>query len=399
MVPRSQERQPRLRPGSPRSSMRGRVLGKVLLTLLGAVLLLETVPRFVDVPGLEPETLDPPYLDSAEDRAFEPHPYLIFTPKPGYSREVNAERSFSHSASGFRAPDVPLAKPAGTVRIACLGGSSTYGTGPSRDDTTWTSQLAATLNASPGETAFDVLNGGVPSWNSFECLGNLAFRVLPYDPDVVLVYLSTNDAETALWPDPAADNSHYRLAWPTYRPSPIEGVLERSVLYLTWRKYATNYLEQRADLGFVGKVVPDGDAGQRLARYEEPAIDGPLPEQAFESFRRNLVSMVAISRAHGATPVLMTQALWSPDPASNHLLHGRLRLLAHARMTTIVREVAAETETALVEMKGFLEDEAQRQFATTGTQTLFANNVHLTDEGAALFAKRLAEELRRLGIV
>ncbi|MFT6108173.1 MAG: lysophospholipase L1-like esterase [Planctomycetota bacterium] len=60
-----------------------------------------------------------------------------------------------------------------------------------------------------------MLNGGTPSWNSFESLSNLAFRVLPYEPDVVIIYLSTNDAECAIWPDPTFDNRHYRVSWST----------------------------------------------------------------------------------------------------------------------------------------------------------------------------------------
>lgn len=374
----------------------GRILKKLVLSLLGALVLFETVPRFISIPGLDAETLNPGYLLSDGKKAFVPHPYLIFTPKPGYVRD-DANKQFSHGASGFRGADVPLAKPEGTLRIACIGGSSTYGTGPKRDESTWPAKLGALLNERHPERPVDVINGGVPSWNSFECLGNLAFRVLPYDPDVVLIYLATNDAEAALWPDPSPDNSHYRVAWPTFRPSPLEATLERSITYLVWRKYATSYLDQRADLGFTGKIVPPGAAGEALRRYEIPPVEGPLPNTGFDSFQRNLVSIVAVARAHGATPVLMTQAIWSPAPDSNHLLHGRARLAAHERMTKIVRAVAAERAVPLIEMKPFIEGLATEQFAASGAQTIFTNNVHLTDEGAGLFAEELANQLTRLG--
>lgn len=384
---------------SPRS---GAVLRKVLLALVGLALIFETVPRWFSIPGLTRIELNPPYLDSAEDRAFAPHPYLLYAPKPNYGRRADpaspGARSFEHGPLGFRAPEVTLTKPEDTLRIACVGGSSTYGTGPSRDETTWPARLGAALAAGP-TGAVEVLNAGVPAWTSFECLTGLAFRVLPMQPDVVLFYLSTNDAESALWPDPVADNVHYRRVWPTFRPSPLESTLERSVLYLVWRRYFTDHLQQRADLGFQSKRLPEGSAGERLARYEAPAVEGPLPDQGFDNFRRNLHSMVAMTRAHGARPVLLTQAIWSDDPDSNRLLDGALRLRAHRRMTDVVRTVAAETGAPLIEVAEHMEAAARAEVDATGSQQIFSANVHLTDAGAGRLADLLALELARLGLL
>ena len=393
------------RAAAPRSARRsprsGAALRKVLLALAGTVLLLETVPRWVHVPGLTDAELRPAYLDSPEDRAFEPHPYLLYTPKPGYRRagEGAGAREFAHGPLGFRAPEVPRDKAAGVLRIACVGGSSTYGTGPTTDARTWPARLAEFLASVRTEGEVEVLNAGVPAWTSFECLTSLAFRVLPMSPDVVLFYLSTNDAESALWPAPTADNAHYRRVWPTFRPSPLERTLERSILYLAWRRYFTDHLTQRADLGYQSKRLPEGPAGERLARFEAPALDGPLPEQGFENFRRNLVSMVALARAHGAQPVLLTQGIWSEDPTSDRLLDGRLRLGAHGRMTALVREVADELSAPLIEAGEFLETAARAELEADGQQSIFSANVHLTDGGAARFAAFLAAELVRLGVL
>ena len=158
-------------------------------------------------------------------------------------------------------------------------------------------------------------------------------------------------------------------------------------------------IERRADVGFVGKVVPEGEVGRALQQYRMPPMDGPPPEQGFENFRRNLVSIVAVARADGATPVLLTQALWSPDPTSDDLKHGAALLAAHERMTDVVRAVAAERDVPLVDMKSFMADAVRAQEASGELQTLFTNNVHMTDEGAARFADHLAAELVRLGVL
>lgn len=385
-------------PSSRRGAAASRLLGKLSLVLIGFVLLFETVPRFVEIPGLEKDTLNPVYLSSQAHQKFEPHPYLIMTPKPGsYGKLTNKE--ITHTPAGFRGTEPPLEKPDGGLRIACIGGSSTYGTGPTKDGSTWPARLQTILSEELQPRPVDVLNAGVPSWNSFESLGNLAFRVLPYAPDIVIIYLSTNDAECALWPDPTFDNRHYRLSWSTYRPSPIEPYLERSVLYLAWRKYGTSYLNQRADIGYVTKVVPPGETGRSLARSQLPPELRSPSDIGFQNFHRNLVSLVAVARAHRATPVLMTQGIYSKDPEGEELNAGRTRLAAQARMTEIVRTVAQDREVPLVEMKPVLEDAAADQIAAGGKQTLFVDSVHLTDDGTALLATTLASELKRIGVL
>ena len=376
----------------------GKVLGKLLWVFVVFVLLFETVPRFVNVPGLELDELNPPYLASEKKKKFEPHPYLILVPKPGEYTQA-PDRLITHNPSGFRGAEIPLAKPAGGLRIACLGGSSTYGTGPSKDEFTWPARLQSLIAAKRPGQSVEVINGGAPSWNSFECLDNLAFRVLPFAPDIVIVYLGTNDAEAAMWPSPKSDNSHYREAWASYRPSPIEPVLERSIIYLTWRKYGTDYLTRRADLGFLTKVVPEGETGAALRKLQVPPELREPSGVGFANFQRNLVSMVGIAQAHGVQLVLMTQAMISPNPDGHGLNDGVTRLAAQRRMTDIVRAVAKDRGIPLVEMKPILENAAAEQTAANGQQSLFVDNVHLTNEGADLLANTLASELERIKVL
>ncbi|MFT7170986.1 MAG: hypothetical protein ACI80K_004137, partial [Paracoccaceae bacterium] len=79
----------------------GKLIGKLSLVLLGFIALFETVPRFVNIPGLEPETLNPVYLASRAHQKFEPHPYLILTPKEGSYGKLT-KKGITHSPNGFR---------------------------------------------------------------------------------------------------------------------------------------------------------------------------------------------------------------------------------------------------------------------------------------------------------
>ncbi|MFT5732309.1 MAG: hypothetical protein ACI8WY_000974, partial [Planctomycetota bacterium] len=145
--------------------------------------------------------------------------------------------------------------------------------------------------------------------------------------------------------------------------------------------------------------VPGGEVGVALKHKQVPIeLDSP-PDTGFINFQRNLISIVAIARAHGATPVLMTQGIFSPAPAGNGLNSGQTRRAAQARITEVVRSVAKDREVPLVEMKPVLESAVALQIEQKGKQSLFEGSAHLSDDGTALLATTLAEELRRLSIL
>src|SRR5689334_8939327 len=58
-------------------------------------------------------------------RLYRSHPYLAAAPREGTVSEV-AGRTVSFNSLGYRSPERPLAKPPGTVRLLCAGGSTTF---------------------------------------------------------------------------------------------------------------------------------------------------------------------------------------------------------------------------------------------------------------------------------
>ncbi|MDA8959594.1 SGNH/GDSL hydrolase family protein [bacterium] len=357
-----------------------------------ALCLLEIVPRFVDLPRLNMEALNPPYVDSDEDLAFEPHANLVLVPKAGYENVNDQGKRVRHDGEGFRGEGLVRPKPSGVFRIACLGGSSTYGTGPSSNETTWPAVLEQRLaEALPGRR-IEVLNGGVPTWTTTESLISLQSRVLPYEPDLVLVYHGMNDASAALWPDPRPDGSHFRAVWPVLRKSPVEPVLERSVTYLVWRRYFTDYLWRRIDGNY--KAIRNYDPD-----YVDPYGDGPLPSVGFDTYQRNLESMVAVAHAHGAEVAFVTQAVWSDDPSTDDFWSGRNRLRALGMLEERLRAVAEQLQVPLIDAAPELL-EAERSSVGAGEAAgVFADDVHLTDRGAALLAALVAAGLEEQGLL
>lgn len=368
--------------GTDRKPRGWRRVRRILVWQLAiAVFVVEVVLRFVPVPGFTTGVLDPPFLDSERHRRLEPHPYLVGAPKPGWA-SLPKQKQASHNSFGLRGAEIALKKPAGVRRIVCLGGSSTYGNGPQSDGATWPARLQVLLNQRRPEVPVEVINGGAPSWSTFESLINLAFRMVEFEPDLVIVYHATNDAAPALWPNPTFDNSHFRAVWPVVRPSPLEKVFEHSMTYLIWRKYGTDYLDKRADLGFYG-------IRNYEANYEDPFGDGPFPRRGFQNFERNLRSIVALARAHGARVLIMTQANLASD--DNNYNTGRNKHRAIAELTEITMRVAAELEVAVLDAKPVLEERAAAQIAESGEQNVFTNGVHLRNAGATFLSELIGD--------
>ena len=126
--------------------------------------------------------------------------YLKYHPrqkKDGYD-EHGAQYWVGINAQGFRGRDFETAKPAGVVRIATLGGSSTFGY-HDRDDETYPAYLEAQLNARlakepiAGVARFEVMNFGIPHLDSAQVAALFEAEVLAYAPDVVTIYKGVND--------------------------------------------------------------------------------------------------------------------------------------------------------------------------------------------------------------
>lgn len=379
--------------------LRGLALSCLTFTLLVLLLvvLLETLPRVVSVPGLGADQLDP-VAASLRNSRIEPHPYLAYANRPGFRKQASATDpvSIEHNSLGFNSAEVSWEKPAGTYRIVCLGGSSTYGIGPSSTWTNWPVKLGQELETRIAGRPFEVVNLGAQGYSTFESTVNLAFRGLDLRPDLVIVYHTINDMRCALYPGVTRDNTHWRAVWPVQRKLPLEAALERSISYQVWRRYFTDWWAERQDLGSYvivdfGKYAPDD--------YAQPSD----PDLGFHSFRRNLVSIVALARAHGCEVLLTTQGTRMGD--FERFGSSDLQKQGFERMTRILGEVANERGVPYCDARSVLEGTADRQRAESGADRIFVRpdkrngEVHLTDEGCTLLAQTLAARIVELGLV
>ena len=281
--------------------------------------------------------------------AFTPHPYLSYYPTPNYQKGLT-----SHNSLGYRNDEFPLKKPSGVYRIVALGGSSTYDVSIKDNADTFTAQLERLLKEDYGYQDVQVINAGVPGYNSWEILVNLEFRVLDLDPDLVIIYENTNDVHARMV-EPSAyrgDNDlGRRQAWqvpsvPLWEHSALLRIVSRML----------NMSRQVSIDDFVSS--PTYVSWPYEDRLTEDNLDPAeiLKENPPIYFRRNLENMCAIAKEHGVK-ILLTTWAYSPyrkDYALWTIINKDLR-----KITMSLKEVAADQHIPLFDFAAVMPQDAK----------------------------------------
>lgn len=352
------------------------VFALVFLALLvvGAELGLRVVHRVVRGSWVFAPTLD------AGRKMYRVHPSSNYSLVPGYEMSITNRMDISIGESGFRQAPESRNKPAGTIRIACLGGSTTFCTYATRAERTWPAQMGAKLGAMYPGLHFEIINAGVAGYTTAESLPTLALRVLEYEPDIVIVHHVLNDAKPVSFDDGfRSDYTHWRQASIKTGDEPwwASTAVYRTFEYVRFKLRAS--------------ARPLGSAA------------GPIL-LGVATFERNLETMIAIARRFGAEPVLMTMASMfpsediSPENAEKEAANRSVLrefysdsgvLVAMRTMNQSVRDVADQNQVVLVDMVN--------RFPKDGDY--FEDVVHKNDAGLEAFAEMLTGELVSSGVI
>jgi lysophospholipase L1-like esterase len=135
--------------------------------------------------------------------------YTLMKPGSHYKWQGISVDINSH---GLRGPETTYEKPPATFRILNLGDSVAMGWGV-REEDTYGQRLESLLNERGiGDLRYEVINAGVPGWNPENYLAYLQAEGLKYEPDLILLDLTTaNDikGKSAL----LADNQPAPIKW------------------------------------------------------------------------------------------------------------------------------------------------------------------------------------------
>lgn len=121
------------------------------------------------------------------------HPRLIYELKPNLDVRFISQ-SVRTNGDGMRSPAITTQKPAGTVRVLGLGDSLMFGWGVGADEC-YLRVMEEKLRFRYPEVAWQVVNCGVPGYNTAMEVEQLIRRGLEFDPDVVMIEFVGNDLD------------------------------------------------------------------------------------------------------------------------------------------------------------------------------------------------------------
>lgn len=302
---------------------------------------------------------------------------FAFDPSTGLRVPV-ANRTIGNiriNSLGFRSPELEVRKPSGVVRLAFLGGSTTYCAEVSGNEMTWPHLVWQSLNAALPESKFDYVNAGVPGYGIEKILRSLQIRVRTLAPDVIVIYEATNDLssdsrELAIQQRLVHSGSAFGETWPS-KYSLMWFLLEKNLAI--WRRQAAAHEP-------VGKLAYD-------------------PRELSRGFERRLTDLV---RAGKEMAPVVALASFSPrlrrgDPRDTQRESAITALYYMPYMTIdglisgyeeynrVIREVAAHTGAL------YIGDEDR----IPPDRAHYTDSVHFTDAGSRAMAVRVTEALLR----
>jgi lysophospholipase L1-like esterase len=313
-----------------------------------------------------------------QDFAWTPHPYLTYYPTPNYRKGLT-----SHNSLGYRNDEFPLAKPSGVFRIAVIGGSSTYDVRIEDNAKTFTAQLEKLLKTKYGYSNVQVINAGVPGYNSYEMLVNLEFRVIDLDPDLVIAYEGTNDVHTRFVEPDAfrGDDTGRRQPW---QAPPVPWWEQSTLLRILSRQL--NFTRQVSVDDFVSSPTYWGwPYDDRLTEDNRDPYE-ILKENPPTYIRRNYEDMIAIAQAHGVGILFTT---WAYSPYRQDYAAQPYYQQGFAENNAVVSEVAQSRHIPLFDFAAVMPQDPQ----------YWADGRHVNEAGAVEKAELFAEYLTSQGLI
>ena len=225
-------------------------------------------------------------VGGAQSTIFEGDPLLLWRLKPSLDQAYWDFTVVSTNAQSFRANYPIGAKPAGTIRIVCLGDSVTFGyrvppvwpEKPKEYDPEWQPYpmlLERELRKANPNRSIEVFPMAVPGYTSHQGLAWLRRDIGYLQPDLVIASFGWNDASLSDAPDRETIDSRWF-------PFAIRWLIDHSQAFA----HATRWLRSQ------------NDASKAVART-------PAPRVSQREYVDNFNAIVRLARDHGAGVIVI----------------------------------------------------------------------------------------------
>ncbi|MFH1508143.1 MAG: SGNH/GDSL hydrolase family protein [Candidatus Omnitrophota bacterium] len=187
-----------------------------------------------------------------------------------------------------RGQKTTVEKPLNTIRIICLGGSTTIDAATKNH---YPGVLQDMLNSRYKNVRFEVLNAGGDAFSSAHSLVNLSLRLIYYKPDCVIIYHNINDLSANYFP-------------PSLRMDYANKYINNLYLAPECKIGIQKYLFNFRFLSFIMMKINNINFARNASRINR-SLDISFGARVFSN---NLVNIVVIAKAHNIQVVFGQQA-------------------------------------------------------------------------------------------
>ena len=275
------------------------------------------------------------------------------------------------NSQGCRSPEISEKRLSKSIRIAFLGGSTTYCAEVRSNEATWPHLVAEELTEYLPDITIEYINAGVPGYGVAHSLRALKHRVAKFEPNLIVIYHATNDLSSNSFVEAKRQGivsrrseeklswgSHYSLLW-----------------YLVEKNLTIMALQQSAD-ELQGKIELDSESIAAPFRSDlrqlvhTSSLAAPLV--AIVTFSTQLrADQSPAQRKRSATTSLFYMPYMSIDDL----------LSSFSTYNDVLRKVADEFDSLLIE----------DELAIPGDSENFVDSVHFTDQGSLAMSQRVVK--------
>lgn len=216
---------------------------------------------------------------------FEGDPLLLWRLKPNLDRAIWDFTVVSTNAQGFRADYSIGEKPAGTLRIVCLGDSVTFGyrvppvwpdkpNEYNRDWAPFPMLLEKELRRANPTRRIEVFPMAVPGYTSHQGLAWLRRDIEKLEPDIVIASFGWNDASSS-------------------------DVADRDAIDTRWIPFITRWLIDHS------QTFAHATRWVRSRNQTAPAVRTPTPRVSESEYIANFQEIVELARDHDASVIVI----------------------------------------------------------------------------------------------
>jgi GDSL-like Lipase/Acylhydrolase family len=326
-----------------------------------------------------------------KDPVLSHHRYLGYYLTPNYKDGVNR-----HNALGYRGDEIIQPKPPGEFRILCIGGSTTYTTRVDDYQHSYPDRMEQEL-IKRGYTNVNVINTGVPGWDTWNMTIDFELRGLDLNPDLIIYYEAVNDIKPRLvWPPEVyrGDNSgrNAPMVSRVHMPSILEySTAIRMVLILL------NAIEPHTSYSTIDRTQDTyvGDEFHRQLKtksypsdfFTKVSIMDILKANPPIYYQRNIENIAAIAKARNIKVMLATFA-FVKLPTDDRVSSPEY-IFALNEHNAVIKNIAQKMQVNVFDFASVFPKEAQ----------YFDDGVHVNVPGAQLKGQLFADYLDKSGLI